>query len=223
MSRQRALAAALLIVWILVGMWQWSMLDAPTRVPLIHVSHNDPSPAGSEFAPEWTLEKHPSTTRESPSVPKRNLFAAFTEPRKRSVPSPGARMERVEKPLGPESSVATAAGTTMPVVVQGVEPAVHRLSPQAMAEQAGRIARERRQKQLTEYYAQYRLLGVADRDGVKHAFIGKGTDIYIVRQGDMLGDMFLVSLVEESGVKISDVEYHLEYTLQLKTEGAGAF
>jgi Tfp pilus assembly protein PilP len=93
------------------------------------------------------------------------------------------------------------------VAAQAVAPLVPRSVLPALTEQAGRIERERRQKQLADYSAQYRLLGIADRGGVKQAFVGKGPDIYIVRQGDMLGDMFLVSLVEESGVKISDVEY----------------
>ncbi|MCC6964961.1 MAG: hypothetical protein IT391_01585 [Nitrospira sp.] len=220
MVRQRFLAVVLVIAWILIGAWQWSVLDAPKRVPLSNISKRDSGPRGLEFASEWALERPSSRIRESPSVPKRNLFAVFAGPKKRSVPSSSIRMKRGEKRLGLGSSAA-AVGTTMPVVLQGVEPSVRRPPVEDVAAQASRVERDRRQRQLADHYAQYRLLGFADHSGVKQAFIGKGTDIYIVRQGDMLGDMFVVSLIAESGVKVRDIEYGLEQTMQLKPEGGG--
>lgn len=222
MSRQKAMAAAVLIAWIAVGAWQWSMSDGPKRVPLVNTSRSVPNPGGGESISEWTLLKPPPVTRQIPSVPKRNLFAPVAEHRQHSVLSSGARIKRVEHQERPELPLPGPVDTNPPVSVPPIDPAVHRLSAQEQADQARHSERERRQKQLADQFAQYRLLGVVDRGGIKQAFVGKGADIYIVRQGDLLGDMFFVSLVDASGVKVRDVENRLEHTLQLKTEGRSA-
>ena len=83
---------------------------------------------------------------------------------------------------------------------------------------AARQEREQRLGKLREQASQYRLLGLAERGGVKQAFVGKGTDIYIVRQGDTLDGLFMVSIVDAGGVKIHDAEYHLEHTIKINKD-----
>ena len=89
--------------------------------------------------------------------------------------------------------------------------------------QALRQQEELHRKQLLEQMAQYRYLGYVNQRGVQKAFLGKGREIYILRQGDTLDGKFLVALIETTAIKIRVVESKLETTLKLsKDEGPAA-
>jgi len=122
-------------------------------------------------------------------------------------------MKQGKARVGNELSSAADVSSVLPTVAP---PAIVLPSPQDLAEHARLIAREQRIKKLQDQSAQFRLLGFAERGGVKQAFIGQGTDIYVVRQGDTLESLFMVSMVAESGVKIRDLEYRQEYTIHMK-------
>ncbi len=68
--------------------------------------------------------------------------------------------------------------------------------------------------------AQYRYLGYVNQNGVQKAFLGKGPEIYILRQGDMLDGQFVVESIDAMTVTITESTSKLETILTLKKEGA---
>ena len=95
------------------------------------------------------------------------------------------------------------------------------LSPQELAEMKERQEREQRIGKLKAQATQYRLIGLSEGGGVKQAFVEKGSDIYVVRQGDTLDGIFLVSIIDLGGVKIRDAEFNVEYTMPIhKKDGS---
>ena len=90
------------------------------------------------------------------------------------------------------------------------------LSPQELAEMKERQEREQRIGKLKAQAAQYKLIGLSEGGGVKQAFVEKGSDIYVVRQGDTLDGVFMVSIIDLGGVKIRDAEFNVEYTMPIQ-------
>lgn len=216
MSRQGGMLSVLVVAWTLVVAWQWSIQDAPQRVPLANTSRTKANQQASVSVSEWNLQGFPTATRESPPIPKRNLFAPLIEQQSSFMGTSDARLKQGTARVGRnELSVAAAVSSVIPTVAR---PVISLPSPQDLAERARLIEREQRMKKLQDQSAQFRLLGFAERGGVKQAFIGKGADIYIVRQGDTLEGTFMVSIVAESGVKIRDFEYRQEYTIHMKKD-----
>ena len=104
----------------------------------------------------------------------------------------------------------------MPVV----PPAPPMPSPEEVAEQAARLARERARQQLREVMAQYRYLGYLTGQGEQQAFLGKGQEIYIIHLGDTLDGQFQVASITPTTVKILAAQADVETTIQLKTESS---
>ncbi len=215
MSRQGGMLSVLVVAWTVVVAWQWSIQHEPQRVPLANTSRTKATQQVSAFPSEWNLQGLPTPLRESPPIPKRNLFAPLIEQQDSFVVTSDVRMKQGKAHIGNEPAVVAAVSSAIPTIAP---PAISLPSPQDLAEQARLIAREQRIKKLQDQSAQFRLLGFAERGGVKQAFIGKGADIYVVRQGDALENIFMVSMVAESGVKIRDFEYRQEYTIHMKKD-----
>ncbi len=213
MSRQGGLLSVLVVGWAVVVAWQWSIQLEPQRVALINTSRTQANQQAPVFPSEWNLQGLPTPVRESPPVPKRNLFAPLIESQGRALGTSGVRMKQGKARVGNEPPVAAAVSSA----ISAITPPVMALpSPHDLAEHARRLEREQRMKKLQDQSAQFRLLGFAERGGIKQAFIGKGADIYVVRQGDTLEDIFMVSRVAESGVTIRDFEYRQEYAIHMK-------
>ena len=217
MSRQGVLLLFLMGFWAALIFWQWYMPNEPQRVPLTNVSGAKASRSEPAVPPEWVLNP-PRGTRESPTIPKRNLFTSLNERQEQVMLATAKQVKRREDSR--ERTVLEAAPAGTRTSESAPAPPPPRVSPQEAAEMVARQEREQRIGKLREQAAQYRLLGLAEQSGVKQAFIGKGTDIYIVRQGDQLDGLFMVSIVDAGEVKIRDTEYHLEHTIKItKAEG----
>lgn len=61
-------------------------------------------------------------------------------------------------------------------------------------------------------------LGYVNQNGIQKAFLGKGREIHILRQGDRLEGKFQVALIEATSVKLLDADSKLETILKLKKE-----
>jgi len=210
MSRQGRLLLSLMSLWAALMFWQWFTPNEPQRVPLTNFSGTKAPRPESAIPSEWVLQR-PRVARESPTVPKRNLFAPLNEREERVMLAKAKQLEEAHRRTVLEAVPASP--------FQSESAPVPRISPQEVAEMAARQEREQRIGKLSEQASQYRLLGLAEQGGVKQAFIGKGTDIYVVRQGDQLDGLFMVSIVDAGEVKIRDAEYHLEHTITIKKEG----
>lgn len=106
----------------------------------------------------------------------------------------------------PQPLVAVTAPPTPPV------------PPPPTAEELAQQQEALRRQQLQEQMAQYRYLGYVDRNGVHQAFLGKGREVDIIREGDTLDGKFQVTLIEATSVKLLDADSKLETTLKLKRE-----
>ncbi|HEX7767676.1 MAG TPA: hypothetical protein VF443_13250, partial [Nitrospira sp.] len=69
-----------------------------------------------------------------------------------------------------------------------------------------------------EQMGQYRYWGYLTQQGVLKAFVGKGKDLYIIRQGDKLDGKFLVASINATTVKLKEPATNLEASLDLKKE-----
>ncbi|MDR4470614.1 MAG: hypothetical protein MRJ68_20310 [Nitrospira sp.] len=65
---------------------------------------------------------------------------------------------------------------------------------------------------------QYWYLGYAHQNWVQKAFLGKGRELYILREGDTLDGKLHVILIEATSVKLLNAESKPETTLKLKKE-----
>ncbi|MBK5283747.1 MAG: hypothetical protein JJE16_16885 [Nitrospiraceae bacterium] len=214
MSKQGVLLLSLMGLWAALIYWQWFTTNEPPRVPLTNISGAKVSRPEPAVPPEWVLER-PSGARESPTVPKRNLFAPLNEREEQVMFAKAQQVKRLE-----DAHKRTLLEAAPASLFQTESAPVPRISPQEAAEMAAWQEREQRIAKLREQASQYRLLGLAEQSGVKQAFIGKGTDIYVVRQGDQLDGLFMISIVDAGEVKIRDAEYHLEHTIKI-TKAAG--
>ncbi len=74
-------------------------------------------------------------------------------------------------------------------------------------------------QQVREQMGQYRYLGYLNQQGVHKAFVGKGTDIYIIRKGDTLDGKFLAASIDPTSVTLKEPITNLETSLDLTQKG----
>lgn len=204
--------AALIYVYILD-------VPPPQVVPLKYKSGG--AVAGSVqkgSAEQWEVQSLHAQSRKLPTAPKKNIFAAAPVPL-----SPEAQAKLIggknrQKPL----AAATAAVPEPPPAPPPPSPEDMARQQEELAAQAARQQEELRRKQLQEQMAQYRYLGYLNQSGVQKAFLGKGREIYILRQGETLDGKFVVASIEAAAVRIMESASKLETTLKLKKEEAAA-
>ncbi len=225
-SKRLQWMAGLLSVWGALGLWQWVSQSEPQRVQLTNVS--GPKPPAKSLHVEWSVNK-PKPTPESPAMPKRNLFAPLSERQERfmlAAVQPDIRKEKQSPPKIVPASIpriepAVISPANQESEKQPLSAPTPQLSPQELAEIKERQEREQRIGKLKAQASQYRLIGLSEGNGVKQAFVEKGSDIYVVRQGDTLDGVFLVSIIDLGGVKIRDAEFNVEYTMPIsKKDGS---
>jgi hypothetical protein len=219
----------LVALWVALGLWLWLAENEPQRVPLTNVSGTKPPAKGLQA--EWVVHQ-PKPTPESPAMPKRNLFAPLSErqqlmlaeapPRARKgaqLPTKIAAQPPVAQPT--ETALMKQEPEKPPSPAPPAAPSLPQLSPQQLAEMKERQEREQRIGKLKAQAAQYKLIGLSEGGGVKQAFVEKGSDIYVVKQGDTLDGLFMVSIIDLGGVKIRDAEFNVEYTMPIhKKDGS---
>lgn len=229
-SKRLQWMVGLLSLWGALGLWLWFSHGEPERVQLTNVSGPRPPAKGVQL--EWAVNQ-PKPTPESPAMPKRNLFAPLSErqeqmmlaavtPRPRKEGQPHAKIAP-SAPLVEEAAVTPVKQELeqpAPPPPAPVAPPQPQLSPQELADMRERQEREQRIGKLKAQAAQYKLIGLSEGGGVKQAFVEKGADIYVVKQGDTLDGVFMVSIIDLGGVKIRDAEFNVEYTMPIqKKEG----
>lgn len=186
--------------------------EPPREVPLKFTSKLNVTKAQSAFGLDVKSLETPART--GAAKPARNIFVAGAQAL--SVESPAPRLvARKKTPV--VAPVVEAAIAPPPPAPDPPGP-----TPEELATQAAAQERELKLKQLKEQMSQYRYLGYVSHDGDSKAFLGKGHEIYIIRQGDKLDGKFVVAVVEPASVKIRETESSLETTIQLKKESPGA-
>ena len=202
------------VVWLALLYVYVIDVPPPHEVPLKFTSGQVAAdPTRNSRAESWEVKSLQAQVRALPTTPKKNIFAVASLPL-----SPDAQAKVLARRHQHKVSAAPPAPPPPP------PPSPEELAQQ-QEEQAAQAARQQealRRTQLQEQMAQYRYLGYVNQGGVQKAFLGKGREIYILRQGDRLDGTFLVAAIDASTVKILDAESKLETVLTLKKDGSPA-
>ena len=194
----------LVTVWLALVYVNVIAVPPPQEIPLKYKSGQAaPTTRQDAAADEWEVHSLQAQARELPGTPKKNIFAAIGTARSSNPHTKVAALQKKPK-------VVPAAPTIAPPVPVATPPP----TPEELARQQEAL----RQQQLREQMAQYRYLGYVNQNGVQKAFLGKGREIYILKEGETLEGKFQVALIEATTVKLLDSESKLETTLKLKKE-----
>lgn len=206
---QRYLLLGLGGVWCVLLAIRLLTAEPPQEVPLMFVSGKTAkkSRVAAGVQDPWQVRRGTMQARAMPEAPKKNIFASLGE--STAVGATTAVAKQIKRVKPSPSPVVTVA----PAPPSGP-------TPEELAEQAARQQEELRLKQVREQMGQYRYLGYLSQQGVQKAFVGKGTDIYIIRKGDRLDGKFLVASIDAAMVKLKEPTTNLETSLDLKKDGA---
>ncbi len=219
-------AAGLVLVWLALLYVYIIDVPPPQEVPLKFTSGQTAvGPIQQGPTDSWAVKSlHAQVPHELSTTPKKNIFMVASLPLSQEAQEKAVALRKKQQ----HQAVVAAA----PIVDEAppVPPAPLPPSPEELAQQqealAAQVARQQEElhrKQLQEQMAQYRYLGYVSESGGQKAFLGKGREIYIIRQGDMLDGKFLVAAIEASMVKLRTADLSLETILKLnKEEGPAA-
>jgi type IV secretory pathway VirB10-like protein len=177
---------------------------------------------GQTSVEAWDVKSLRAPARDLPATPKKNIFAAAAPP----ISPEAAAQVAARKAQRKAAAMAVAAAPALPpppspeeLAKQQEELAAAAARQQAeLAAQAARQQEELRRKQVQEHMGQYRYLGYVNQQGEQKAFLAKGREIYIIRQGEMLEGKFVVASVDAAAVKLRDSSSEIETVLKLKKE-----
>lgn len=206
------LCGLLCILLALIGV-RWMTETAPQEVPLRFKSGPRPDATTNQRgqSDEYAVLPMKLLGDDLPVTPKRNLFVAM----ERSQLTAAARTISARKPA---NSAAPPPPPAPPQVQTPVPPPPPQPSPEELAAVAARQQKEALVRQLREQMGQYRYLGYLQQDGRQRAFLGRGTDIFIIHQGDTLEGKFLVAGIEATAVILKERQNELEARLELKKD-----
>ncbi len=221
--KQWHVLVGLLTVFVGMVVWRQMTIVPPQEVPLTFksgqsaASRNRP---GDEEAFALALPR--VSHDESPTRLRKNIFASLDAQVQRE---PKRRQRTVQGTVGPQGPVASPASPPSSIasaeLAQPIAPAAPPSpSPEELAAQAERERQALQVKQAREQMAQYRYVGYLNQNGERKGFVGKGHEIYIVRQGDTLDGRFLVATLDANAVTLRDAAQNLETTLQLKSDNS---
>ena len=122
---------------------------------------------------------------------KKNIFATTTGSRPLNPKTKAIALKNEQQALRAALTVAPSTLTAPP------PPSLEELAQQqeALAALAAQQQEQLRRRQLLEQMGQYRYLGYVNQNGVQKAFLGKGREIYILREGETLEGKFQVALI----------------------------
>ena len=192
--------SGLMAIWVAVGYVNVITVPPQREVPLKYKSGQVATAKQDDGTTEvWEVRSLKPKVKDLPVTPTKNLFAGTTGSRPQNVEARNVARRKKEHAI-----VAEAPAPTTP--------------PPPSPEELARQQEALRLQQLREQMAQYRYLGYVNQNGVQKAFLGKGREIYILREGETLDGKFLVAAIDAATVKLIDGESKLETTLKLKKE-----
>lgn len=209
--------SGLVIVWSIMVYVNVIAVPPPQEVPLTYKS-GEAAPVTKQDNPadRWEVHSLQPPVRELPGTPAKNIFAATTLARARSSPARAAALQ----PKQQASAAATPVrASRVPAARPPPSPEELARQQEALAAQAARQQEELQRQRLQQQMAQYRYLGYVNQNGIQKAFLGKGHDIHILRQGDTLDGQFVVVSMDATTVKIAESASKREVVLTLTKEG----
>jgi hypothetical protein len=84
-----------------------------------------------------------------------------------------------------------------------------------LAAQQERIQHERAIQDARQHLAQFRFLGHLTRQGDPVAFLGKGTELFVVRHGEVIEGQIHLARMVDGAVTLKDAATQVERTISL--------
>jgi len=203
---------ALLIVWVGLLVFRFLTSPEPQHVPLKYISRQKGSPRAAVIvAPKPSLARWPAIHRpELPSQTPKNIFAPLPGSKKRGQ----ARLRRAS-PLAKATSASPSPPKPMVYVPQPSPPPPPPPSPEEVAAEQAKRQREAAIQQARQQMSQYRFLGYVSENGEAKAFVGKGQDLFIVRNGEVLEGQVVISQIDGKSVTLGVPTLALTNKLEL--------
>lgn len=205
-------------LWAMLLVLRWMGEEPPQEVPLRFQTGQKPVAlaVGGQDADGFGVKPVKAQGQGTSAAPRKNIFAmgqavvpvgerpATAQIAKRPPPPPVPAPPPVEVPPPPPVTPPPP-----PLIPAGP-------TPEELAAIAARQQHELLSRQAREQMAQYRYLGYVDRDGHQQAFLGKGTEIYILQRGDRIDGQFLVAVIDPTVVVLRESVTNLEARIEMK-------
>lgn len=213
------LLGGLLLLWGAVIAFRVMTEPEPQRVPLKFVSGQVLARETARGADEMPAGPKPVGTqvaRLSFKDPK-NIFAPldFRTDEEKSA----AAQARL---LAGRKKAEQAAAAAAPAPPAPPPPTPEELAAKEAQRQA-ELARQQKEQAIQrarQAMGQYRFLGYLTRNGAPQAFLGKGSEIYIVKIGETVEGKIQVTTIDATTVKLTEQSTSTEASLPLVKEGS---
>lgn len=213
------LLGGLLLLWSAVIAFRVMTEPEPQRVPLKYVSGQRVvrEEARKETdVPLVVRPTHATAAAVAFTAPK-NIFAPLdlrTDEEKAAAAQ--ARL------LAAKKKTEQAAAAAAPAPPAPPPPTPEELAAQEAQRQA-ELARQQKEQAIQQARAamsRYRFLGYLTRNGAPQAFLGKGSEIYIVKTGETVEGKIQVKSIDAAAVKLMEQNTSTETSLPLVKEGS---
>jgi hypothetical protein len=202
-------------LWAMLLVLRWMGEEPPQEVPLRFQTGQKPAALvmGGQDADGLAVKPFKAQGLGTSAAPRKNIFAM----RQTVAPDDERHAQIAKRQLPPPVPASPPVEVPPPPVAPPPPPPIPAgPTPEELAAMAERQQRELLARQAREQMAQYRYLGYADRDGHQQAFLGKGTEIYILQRGDRLDGKFLVAVIDPTVVVLRESVTNLEARIEMK-------
>ena len=214
---QILLFGALLFLWVGIIAVRVLTEPEPQRVPLKFVS-------GQTVVREALHEDSPAPAVKEPRQAAAALVV-FKTPKNIFAPLDARTDEAREAEA--RARLLAARKKTEQAVAAVPPPSLPPPSPEELAareaQRQSELARQQKEQAIQQArtkMGQYRFLGYLTQNGSPQAFLGKGTDIYIVRAGEIIEGKIQVKSIDAAAVKLLEQITSTEASLPLMKEGS---
>lgn len=203
------LAIFLCSTWAALTLFEVMNQPSPERVPLRFKSGMAPNIADShahESDNPFTVRLARVKTHELPHLPSHNIFASLDSPSSESAARP-AKKRTAPSQMKPPQPLSPAPIVTEPAPVPAPPSELEIATLRAIQE--AELAR----LETTRELAAFRFLGFLERDGVAQVFLARGSELYVVANGDIVEGKYAITVIDTSSVKIRATRTGVEATI----------
>ena len=216
---KQGLFGGLLLLWIAMIAFRVMTGPEPQRVPLKFVSGQMLARETAQGAGEGPVRLRPAdaVAVHAPFKNPKNIFAPLDLRTDEEIAA-AARARLLAARKKAEQAAADAA----PAPPAPPPPTPEELAAQEAQRQAELVRQQKEQavQQARQAMSRYRFLGYLTRNGAPQAFLGKGTDIYIVKVGETIEGRIQVATIDATAVKLVEQTTSTEASLPLVKEGS---
>jgi len=200
------LAIFLGATWAALVIFEVTNQPSPERVPLKFKSGPTQDIAekhAHQSDNPFTVRLARAKTHELPHLPSHNIFASL------DTPSPEATLRQVNKHT--VSGLVKPSQSPSPAPIVAAPPASP--SEQELAAQRAIQQTEMARLEAMRELGAFRFLGFLEQDGLARAFLARGNELYVVKNGDAIDGRYVITVLDNSSVKIRATSTGAETTI----------